>query len=59
MEKKDKVCIDEKFDLFIDDNTKHCRDVSNVGIKTLQFDALFNEILMNFQKYILGIKCTI
>lgn len=50
MEKKDKVCIDEKIDLFIDDNTKHCRDVSNVGIKTLQFDALFNENINEFPK---------
>lgn len=50
MDKKDKVCLDEKIDLFIDDNTKHCRDVSSVGINTLQFDALFNENINEFKK---------
>lgn len=50
IEKKDKVCLDEKIDLFIDDSTNHCRDVSQVGINTLQFSALFNEKVKEFPK---------
>jgi len=50
MKKKDKVCLDEKIDLFIDDNTNHCRDVSQIGINTLQFSALFNEKVKEFPK---------
>lgn len=48
--RKDKVCLNENIDLFIDDSTKHCKDVSNIGIKTLQFGAVFNENINVFPK---------
>lgn len=48
--RKDKICLEENIDIFIDDNTKHCRDVTNAGIKTLQFEALFNERTKEFTK---------
>lgn len=49
-DKKAQVCLDEKIDLFIDDSTMNCKDVSSVGIKTLQFGALFNEEIKDFKK---------
>ncbi len=40
---KVKHCILEGIDLFIDDNTNHCRAVQRRGINTLQFDTIFTE----------------
>lgn len=37
------VCKEEKIDLFIDDNTRNCRDVSQNGIEVLMMEANFNE----------------
>lgn len=34
---KAKVCISENIDIFIDDNTKNCNQVSSSGVKTLQY----------------------
>ena len=47
---KGEKCLAEKIDIFIDDNTKNCKDVSSVGINTLQFNALFNEAKDEFRK---------
>lgn len=38
---KAKECILQEIDLFIDDNTKHCKAVQKKGIPTLQFGTSF------------------
>ena len=38
---KAKECVMEGIDLFIDDNTKHCKAVLKSGIPTLQFANSF------------------
>ena len=43
MENKDKVCIIENIDLFIDDSYKHCKEVNDVGIRVLLFENYFNK----------------
>lgn len=40
--KKDYVCLSEKIDLFIDDSIKHCKSVTNAGIKVLMPDNSYN-----------------
>ena len=40
---KDRVCLEEKIDLFIDDSYKHCISVKNVGIDVLMFDTNYNK----------------
>ena len=46
---KAKACLDEKIDLFIDDSTKHCTKVSQVGIEVLMFETKYNKDFPNFK----------
>lgn len=47
---KVKQCIIEKIDLFIDDNTKHCKAVSKIGVDTLHFDTQFTPKIKGLQR---------
>ena len=47
---KDKACLDEKIDLFIDDSYKHCKEVCDVGINVLMIDNDFNKDCFEFNK---------
>lgn len=49
-EDKYKVCMKEKIDLFIDDSYKHCREVSNLGIKVIMADNYFNKEFSEFDR---------
>lgn len=40
---KDKICKEEKIDLFIDDSIKHCQSVSLKGIEVLLFETKYNK----------------
>lgn len=46
---KEKVCINEKIDLFIDDSIKQCTLVSNIGIDVLMFETKYNKDCLDFQ----------
>ena len=50
IENKDKVCLKEKIDLFIDDSYKHCKKVKDVGIDVLMFDNYFIENIMSLRE---------
>lgn len=47
---KVKYCILESIDLFIDDNTNHCKAVQRRGIDTLQFDTIFTEKIKGLER---------
>lgn len=47
---KAKHCILEGIDLFIDDNTSHCKAVQRRGIDTLQFDTIFTEKIKGLER---------
>lgn len=42
-EDKDRVCLEEKIDLFIDDSYKHCMSVKKVGVDVLMFETSYNK----------------
>lgn len=42
-DRKDKVCLEEKIDLFIDDSNKHCDQVAAAGIDVLMFETAYNK----------------
>lgn len=42
-EKKAKVALEQKLDLFIDDSFKNCTEVANVGVKTYIMDTRTNK----------------
>ena len=46
---KARVCLDEKVDLFIDDNYNHCLEVKNAGIKVLMFENYYNKDCLEFE----------
>ena len=50
IKRKDKQCLMEKIDLFIDDNNDNCRAVHKVGVETLQFGTLFTKKLKNIER---------
>lgn len=50
IDNKDKACLDEKIDLFIDDSYKHCKEVYDVGINVLMIDNDFNKDCFEFNK---------
>jgi len=47
---KAKACINEGIDLFIDDNTKNCNEVSCSGIRTLQYHNDFTTYAKNVKR---------
>jgi uncharacterized HAD superfamily protein len=50
IKRKDKQCLMEKIDLFIDDNNDNCRAVHKAGVETLQFGTLFTKKLKNIER---------
>jgi len=40
---KGKKCVEEKIDIFIDDEPLHCNQVKKEGIKVLMFASIFNK----------------
>ncbi len=44
------VCLEEKIDLFIDDDPTNCMMVAAKGIKTYVFDALFNKHIHSYER---------
>lgn len=47
---KAKQCILENIDVFIDDNTQICKSVAKTGIRTYQFETLFNKRVKTLDK---------
>lgn len=47
---KENICKEEGIDLFIDDSIDHNRNISNIGIKTLLFDACYNRHCNDYKR---------
>lgn len=43
-------CIEENIDIFIDDNSRHCINVTDKNIKTLQFDSLMSTKIIDIKR---------
>ena len=50
VQRKYKLFLIEKIDLFIDDNNDNCRAVHRAGVETLQFGTLFTKKLKNIER---------
>lgn len=47
---KDRVCLEEGIDLFIDDSISNCKKVKDAEINVLLFDAPFNQNTNDFKR---------